>query len=144
MSTQQSTVHEAQTLEQFSKCFPVMKQLRPAYTHDAFTQRVTEQRAMGYRLAYVEVAGTVVAVAGFRITLCLSWGKFLYVDDLVTDEQQRSKHYGTQLLNWLKNEARRNGCSQFHLDSGVQRTDAHRFYLREGMEKNCYHFAETL
>ena len=32
------------------------------------------------------------------------------------------------------------GCAQLHLDSGVQREKAHRFYFREGMGVNAYHF----
>jgi hypothetical protein len=31
-----------------------------------------------------------------------------------------------------------------HLDSGMQRQDAHRFYEREGLSKAGFHFAETL
>lgn len=29
---------------------------------------------------------------------------------------------------------------QVHLDSGVQRAQAHRFYFREGMTVNCFYF----
>jgi hypothetical protein len=50
-------------------------------------------------------------------------------------------NYGSELLNWLKIEGRKLKCSQLHLDSGVQRTDAHRFYAREGMNMTCYHYA---
>ena len=31
-----------------------------------------------------------------------------------------------------------------HLDSGLQRRDAHRFYAREGMAASGYHFAVKL
>ena len=144
INTHQGVVHEAQTGAQISLCFAVMSQLRPAYTQDGFVQGVFEQQPEGYRLAYLEVAGVVVATAGFRVTRCLAWGKFLYVDDLITDAAQRSKGYGKQLLNWLRDEALRLGCSQLHLDSGVQRKDAHRFYLRMNMELNSYHFAQRL
>ena len=41
-------------------------------------------------------------------------------------------------------EARRRGCAQFHLDSGVQRFDAHRFYLHKGMNISAHHFAMPL
>jgi GNAT superfamily N-acetyltransferase len=98
----------------------------------------------GYRLAYVEDASRVAAVAGFRILECLAWGKFLYVDDLVTDERLRSKGHGRELLRWLAAHARENGCAELHLDSGVQRFGAHRFYLREGMDITSHHFGMKL
>jgi GNAT superfamily N-acetyltransferase len=71
-------------------------------------------------------------------------GKILYVDDLNTDEQYRSKGFGKILLDWLKAEARTQGCGHLHLDSGVQREQAHRFYFREGLTINCHHFHMTL
>jgi hypothetical protein len=47
-------------------------------------------------------------------------------------------------MDWLKNEARTRGCVQLHLDSGVQREQTHRFYFRERLTINCYHFYTTL
>jgi len=66
--------------------------------------------------------------------------RILYVDDLSTDERERSRGYGRALIEWLKEEARENGCRELQLDSGVQRERAHRFYFREGLTINCYHF----
>lgn len=135
-------VREAQVDESISACFPVMSQLRPALAREEFVLRVLKQRASGYRLVFITVEGMVVCAAGFRVMQCLAWGVFLYVDDFVTDSAHRSKGYGKIMLGWLREEACRQGCSQLHLDSGVQRKEAHRFYLREGMELSCYHFAE--
>jgi GNAT superfamily N-acetyltransferase len=86
----------------------------------------------------------VCCVAGYRVSRNLAWGEFLYVDDLVTDEATRSHGFGKALLAWLVDEARRQGCAQLHLDSGMQRKDAHRFYLREGLDNLGYHFAIKL
>lgn len=137
-------VCEAQTHAHIDRCFPVMHQLRTALTREEFVRRVITQRTDGYRLVFLEAGELIVCVAGFRIVRCLAWGQFLYVDDLVTDASSRSKGYGKIMLDWLRNEALRTQCDQFHLDSGVQRKEAHRFYLREGMELSSYHFADPL
>jgi GNAT superfamily N-acetyltransferase len=68
----------------------------------------------------------------------------LYVDDLVTDEAHRSSGWGRQLLRWLTDEARRHACAKLVLDSGVQRVDAHRFYLANGMTLFGHHFRMDL
>jgi hypothetical protein len=47
------------------------------------------------------------------------------------------------MLSWLKSHARELGCSQLHLDSGVQRFTAHRFYVREGFKISSHHFSIT-
>ena len=37
---------------------------------------------------------------------------------------------GKAVIGWLEEEARGQGCTGLHLDSGVQRERAHRFYFR--------------
>jgi len=122
-------------------CFDVISELRPHLLREEFVTQVRQQQSQGYALAFVFVEGAVVAVAGYRISTSLSWGKFLYVDDLVSAESARSKGYGEALLDWLKVEAKQQGCQQLHLDSGVQRFAAHRFYLKQRMDITCHHFA---
>ena len=98
----------------------------------------------GYKLLCVEEGGKVVAVAGYRIGLNLFMGKHLYVDDLVTAGDVRSKGYGEQLISWLREHAIAEGCQYFHLDSGTHRGAAHRFYFRQGFTIASYHFSEKL
>ncbi|HSH68435.1 MAG TPA: GNAT family N-acetyltransferase [Deferrisomatales bacterium] len=125
-------------------CYPVMRELRPQVPESEFVSRVRSQERSGYRLAVVDDGDGIVGVAGFRIVENLAWGRFLYVDDLVVVDHQRSKGCGARLLAWLRERALAEGCQQLHLDSGVQREDAHRFYEREGMAKAGFHFAEAL
>ena len=122
-----------------------MRELRPHFSgRKQFVERVVYQQREGYLLAYLEASNDVRAVAGYRFLESLFSGRFLYVDDLVTREQDRSLGYGTQLLNWLVREARINHCKNLELDSGVQRFDAHRFYLVNRMKIASYHFSRTI
>jgi GNAT superfamily N-acetyltransferase len=134
----------AATDAQIMACVPVMRELRPHIAQDQFLSRVRSQQNTGYQLAFMQQAEEVVAVAGFRLGESLSWGRFLYVDDLVTLPAQRSKGYGAALLAWLREYAVTAGCQQMHLDSGVQRKEAHRFYAREGMSMIGFHFVANL
>lgn len=74
----------------------------------------------------------------------LAWGRFLYVDDLVTLPERRSAGHGAALLRWLLEHARRAGRDELHLDSGIQREDAQRFYRREGLELSSYPFRRRI
>jgi GNAT superfamily N-acetyltransferase len=125
-----------------ARCFAVMAQLRPHLVEKEFVARVRRMQAENFHLAFVEDGGAVRAVAGYRYQDKLFSGKNLYVDDLVTDASERSKGHGRALLAWLTQQARAHGCMQ--LDSGVQRFDAHRFYLRERMHISAYHFVRPL
>ena len=125
-------------------CYAVMSELRPHVGAAEFLARVRRQmEGAGYGLAYLSDGG-VKAVAGFRVSECLAWGKFMYVDDLVSKEGERSKGYGGELFDWLVAHAREQGCDQFHLDSGVQRFAAHRFYLNRRMAIEAHHFGLKL
>lgn len=122
-------------------CWPVMHELRPHVRREDFLTRVRRQAQDGYRLVFVDTGDGPVAVAGFRVLENLFCGRFLYVDDLVTASARRSRGHGAALITWLRDEARRAGCAQLHLDSGLHRLDAHRFYEREGLPATSYHFS---
>ena len=137
-------IEPAESDEQIRGCYVVMRELRPHLAESEFVDRVRRQQKQGYRLVFLADAGEPVAVAGFRILENLAWGRFLYVDDLVTRADRRSEGHGRALLEWLHDLACREGCQELHLDSGVQRTDAHRFYAREGMDLTSYHYRTRL
>jgi len=127
-----------------ARCFPVIVQLRPHLGEAEFVSRVQRQQAGGYRLAYLEAESRVRAAAGYRFFECLAWGRICYVDDLVAGEDDRSQGFGGQLFDWLLEQARAADCEQFHLDSGVQRFAAHRFYLNKRLNITSHHFSMAL
>ena len=130
----------ATTDQEIRACFAIMQQLRPHLKAGEFVSKVRNDLPAAYRLAYAEVDGRPLAVAGYCVTEKLSAGKFLQVDDLVTHEPARSRGHGAKLLAWLQAEARAHGCGSVQLDTGVARKDAQRFYEREGMQLSAYHY----
>jgi GNAT superfamily N-acetyltransferase len=129
-----------------ARVWPVMRVLRPHIESEAaFLAQVRRQQAgSGWRLIYVEDAGTPVAAAGFRVSEWLAWGKALYVDDLICLESHRGKGFAEALMLWMEKLARDEGCAQFHLDSGTHRLGAHRFYHRLKLAITSFHFQKTL
>ena len=124
---------------------PVMRELRPHHAEErAFVRQVQKQMREGFRLVFLESNGEVRAAAGYRIYDLLYSGRTLYVDDLITREADRSTGLGGQLFDWLVEEARREECKALTLDSGVQRVDAHRFYLMKRMAITSHHFALSI
>lgn len=130
-----------ETHDELTAAAQLLLQLRPVYSLEAILAQIKHQQAQGYNLAIVTLEDRVVCVAGFVVTEKLAWGKHMYVDDLVTDENTRSQGAGRAMIDWLKSHCKNHGCLELHLDSGMQRKDAHRFYHREGLESTGYHFA---
>ena len=144
MTSRHPSIQRATTPEQLHHCYPVIKQLRPHLDESAYLSQVARQEKQGYLTAFAEHESRVVAVAGYRFVEYLAWGSSMYVDDLVTCETARSGGCGGALFDWLVEQAKENGCRELHLDSGVQRFDAHRFYLRKRMNITSHHFALPL
>jgi GNAT superfamily N-acetyltransferase len=138
------TIRLAESDSDIARCGPVMRQLRTHVAEAEFVTAVRRQQAGGYRLAYLEQDGQVRAVAGFRVIDNLAGGRVLYVDDLATDNAHRSLGHGAALFGWLVQRAREEHCRYLELDSGVQRFDAHRFYLANRMIISSHHFALKL
>lgn len=137
----QTIIANAHTPAEILRCYPVMVQLRPHLIEDDFVERIARQRAHGYHLAYLESDSHIRAVAGYRFFDTLSAGRKCYVDDLVAAADSRSQSFGRTLFDWLVTRAQSEGCEQLHLDSGVQRFDAHRFYLARRMVISAHHFS---
>jgi len=132
------------TDKEIEKCFAVMSELRTHLVKGTFMNTVRDMETDGYKLAFIEDSGVVVAVAGYRIYTNLFMGKHLYVDDLVTSEKIRSNGYGEKMINWLREVAINNQCHYYHLDSGTQRDQAHKFYFKQGFTIASFHFSEQL
>ena len=115
-------------------------------TVEAMAARIDAQRPDGYRVVASLEDGVAAAVAGFRVVENTAWGRFLYVDDLVTRADLRGRGHADAVMAWVEAEAVRQGCDELHLDSGVgpEREDAHRFYFRHGMRITSYHFARSV
>jgi len=136
-------IYEAQTDKEILDCFELMHELRTGLDKEYFLKQVKEQINEGYHLFYMLEEASVVALCGCRIGKSLAWGKYLYIEDLVTTGIQRSLGYGKKILDHLTEFSISRGCEQVHLDSGVQRFDAHKFYLREGFKIASHHFSKS-
>ncbi len=125
--------------------FGVMRELRPHLTDaDAFTAQVRRQAGQGYRLLAVWQGDQVRALAGYRLQENTIYGRFLYVDDLVTTADARGEGLGARLLDALRDEARAQDCAHFVLDTGLGNALAQRFYFRQGLLAIGMHFRQAL
>jgi GNAT superfamily N-acetyltransferase len=131
--------------EEIRAAFPLMRELRTPLTEPRYLEAVAEMVDEGYRLFALKRDGVAVALAGITIATNLYYGRYLWVYDLVTTESERSHGYGRKLLRYLEELAREHRCDTIALSSGLQRTDAHRFYeARMGYERASFVFCKEL
>jgi GNAT superfamily N-acetyltransferase len=117
--------------EWLARAESVHRQLRPHLPPD-YAGKMKKVFSEGGEMCVAADGEGVAGVAVFRLFENTHVGRRFYVDDLVTDAKRRSGGIGKMLVAWLESEARRRGCPGLDLESGTHRTDAHRFYFREG------------
>lgn len=140
------TISELQSQKEILEAFPVMNQLRTHLDEKAYLDLVTEAKEKDmYRLFALYDQGEIVAVTGFKPMITLYYGRFVWVCDLVTDKNKRSNGYGEKLLAYVHEWAKENAYESVALSSGLQRTDAHRFYEEKmDYDKVSYVFKKPL
>jgi GNAT superfamily N-acetyltransferase len=127
-----------------SEVLPVLLELRPHLTPEAFVRIYDEGHPQGLRFLAAYDGAHCVGVAGWRILASTHTVRKLYVDDLVTTESARSGGVGRALLTELGQRASAAGCTVLDLDSGTHRTRAHAFYFREGLHISSFHFVRAV
>ncbi|WP_082234564.1 GNAT family N-acetyltransferase [Halobacillus massiliensis] len=132
--------------EEWKEAYPVMKQLRPQHSEEAYVELVEEaQKKQDYKMFALYQKEKIVSVIGFMPQITLYYGKFIWVCDLVTDSNVRSSGCGKELLTYVHNWAVSNGYNSIALSSGLQREEAHRFYEKKlDYQKVSYVFKKDL
>jgi ribosomal protein S18 acetylase RimI-like enzyme len=102
--------------------------------------RWQRQAAGGYLLAGLFDGSAPVALTGYRVQENLVHGRFLYVDDLVTDVALRGSGHGERLMAYLRDQARALGCGKLVLDTPLSNSLGHRFYFRCGFLASALRF----
>ncbi|MEN2766103.1 GNAT family N-acetyltransferase [Ornithinibacillus xuwenensis] len=140
------TIKELQSQNEVLAAFPIMKQLRTHLDEKMYLDLVLDAKGEdSYRLFALIDEGEIVAVTGFKPMITLYYGRFVWVCDLVTDTTKRSKGYGEELLEFVHEWALENNYTSVALSSGLQRTNAHRFYQKTmGYDKVSYVFKKNV
>ena len=134
-----------ETNQDLHAAFEVMRELRPHLADaDGFIAQVARQAREGYRLLAAWEGTELVGLAGYRHQENLIYGRFLYIDDLVTTASVRSTGVGAALIQAVREEGYRHGCKQLILDTGLGNSLAQRFYFRQGLLSRALHFGQAL
>lgn len=128
---------------------PALQVLWPRYSAEEMLTFIDSTlRPNGYNLVGITPHGSTHAasVLGYRLQHSLWLGKSFYIVDVATLPEWRGNGFADKLAEWSEAEALRLGCDAIHLDSGVgiDRSAAHRLYMRHHYRIACHHFSKQL
>lgn len=139
------TIKELKEELQWKDAFPVIKQLRVNLSEDKYLQLVKSMNKEGYKMFALFEGNKIAAIAGIIQLTNLYYGNHIWIYDLITDENKRSKGYGEKLLSYIQEWGGGIGCEIVALSSALSRVDAHRFYeSKMNFAKTSYVFKKKL
>ncbi|BAU28439.1 acetyltransferase (GNAT) family protein [Aneurinibacillus soli] len=139
------TIQELCTEEEVVQIFPLMKDLRPYLDEERFREIWRAMQPDGYRIYAMYDGGEIVAFTGIQIRTNMYYFRHVFVHELVTRADIRSKGYGEKLLTFVHEWGREHDCVTVALESALTRVDAHRFYeTKMDYDKFCYSFKKSL
>ena len=129
-----------------SEALRLLAGLNPDVSAEQLESRMSEilEKHPHYELYGAYDGDSLVAVCGAWVATKLWCGRYLEVDNIVTDPERRSMGAGTQLMEAMENLARERDCEILALDSYASNTASHRLYHRLGYEIKGFHFVKEL
>ena len=135
------TIREFTTQEEFLSLHPFLQLLNPDMSRALFEQRLAEMLPAGYRcIGAFDAQDECVGITGFWMQTRFYCGKYVDVDNVIIKKEHQGNGLGAQLMRWVEEEARRQGCECAMLDSYTPNAASHKFYFREGYYILGYHF----
>lgn len=98
-----------------------------------------------HELIVYELEDQVVAFMSIHFVPQIAYtGDFAMVSYFAVDDQLRSRGLGKEMEERCVELAKERGCNRIELHSSIRRTDAHRFYLRQGYVEFPKYFSKKL
>ncbi len=138
------TFRELHTSDEMLAYHPIIQQLQPSLSSEAYEQMLPEMISNGYSQVIVLDNNKCVGISGIWINTKLYSGKYLEMDNVVIDKNYRSKGIGKLLCDWCIAKAKKQNCEKIMLDAYLENEKAHSFYEREGFIKRGYHFLKSV
>ena len=139
----QNEVYTVESDSDLKDCFHVLKELRSHLDFESFSSiyKICKDREQ-FELVALRRNEQVVAVMGFRFITDFVRGKHLYIDDLVTVSNERSKGYGATMLFYAEEIAKKSNCSGLRLCAVLENESGIKFYEKNGWTKRAYAFTK--
>ncbi|MBE3595203.1 MAG: GNAT family N-acetyltransferase [Candidatus Carbobacillus altaicus] len=144
MQTLDESIILLDTPADWQQAYPLIAQLRHHLSEESYMEHMQAMTAQGYHLFGLMVKKELVSLAGGLILHNFYNGRYFMLYDLVTSATHRSAGYGERLLSFVERWAEAHGCQRIELTSGLERSEAHRFYEEKmGYLRTSYVFRRT-
>lgn len=123
---------------------PLLRVLNPNIPRDTLQSRLSEMVAQNYECVGVWESGKLIAISGLWIMTKYYVGKHIEPDNVIVLPKYRNEGVGEQLMQWIYEYGRKQGCVASELNCYLGNESAHRFWQSQGYESIAMHFQKKL
>lgn len=133
-----------ETVKEMAPNYDLIMQLNYRIDRETYLSYLEDMTSKGYKQLAVFEEENCIGLAGYWVATKFYCGKYLELDNVIVNEDARSKGIGKLMCDRLEAEARKAGCKTAVLNAYVQNNKAHKLYMREGYRILGFHFIKEL
>ena len=130
--------------DQIFSIIPLLQTLNPAISETVLQDRLNEMVEQGYQCAGIYSDQHVIGICGLWILTKYYVGKHIEPDNVVILEDYRSNSLGKQLMSWVYEYAKSQGCIASELNCYLTNEKGQMFWEKEGYKKIGYHYQRAI
>lgn len=123
---------------------PLLMELDPSIEEKILKQRLKEMLGQNYQCVGIYEGSELIGVSGLWFLTKYYVGKHIEPDNVFIRPQHQGKGVGHQLMQWIYNYARENGCIASELNCYVSNKSGQKFWESEGYEAIGIHYQRKL
>lgn len=128
----------------FTTILPLIQLLNPTLPENTLRTRLNEMAAQAYQCAGFYLDDQLIGICGFWIMTKFYVGKHIEPDNVFIRPEYRRLGYGRQLLEWVYEYGKAQGCIASELNCYIVNETGNTFWEQEGFVKIGYHYQKPL
>lgn len=130
--------------ENLHTILPLIKLLNPGKEEKVLMDRLEDMTYRQYECVGVYDDGKLIAVSGIWILNKLYVGKHIEPDNVVVHPDYRGKQIGEQMIQWICDYGKQQGCIASELNCYLENEKGIKFWKDQGYKILGYHFQKQL
>lgn len=130
--------------EELGIIIPLLKTLDNSLHEELLQHRLEEMKQLNYLCVSVFDGKQLVGISGLWMLNKYYAGKHIEPDNVVILPDYRDKGIGEQLMQWIHNYAKEQGCLGSELNCYVSNSKGVAFWIKQGYRILGFHFRKDL
>lgn len=123
---------------------PFLQLLNPELELSLITERLEDMCTKGYECLGVYDEERLIGVCGIWVLTKIYVGRHIEPDNVCIHPDYRNKGIGEQMIAWVEDYGRKQGCIASELNAYVNNSKGHKFWMNCGYKVLGFHFQKQL